>query len=245
MNMNHNMPARIRTLIAALLILSAVISTACTASQPADNTSKTQPVINTISVVDIVGKREWKPSEENSLICAAQDSGEGELTYTWSAEKGSIKGSGKKVSWTAPATLGEYSITVKVVSSSGSETTFTRKFKVTDDPYHSKTTDKTIYLNMTIPSSNVLSQPGRLRVYTTGEIQCVVDGVDPANLTYMWTAPAGKLLGDDIASGKQSRVGWIAPGQGGTYIVFVTVTDKEGKQASAQVVFDVLCCRDP
>jgi hypothetical protein len=240
--MNHNVKSVIRALIAPLFILSMMLSTACTAAQPSN---KAMPAIKVLTVTDIVGKREWKPSEENSLICAAEDPRGGELTYSWSAEKGNIKGEGQTVSWTAPDTLGEYGITVKVVSSKGGDVTFSKKFKVTDDPYHNNTPDKTIYLNLTIPSNNLVSKTGRLRIFTSGEMQCVVDGADPADLTYKWTAPAGKMLGEDIASGKDSKIGWIAPGQAGFYTVSVLVTDKAGRQASGEVVFEVLCCRDP
>jgi len=243
--MSHNLHIFIRALIAPLLILSTILSIACGPAQPPAPAGTATPATKELTITDIVGKREWKPSEENTLICAAEDPRGGELAYTWSAEKGSIKGEGKTVSWTAPDTLGEYGITVKVVSSTGGDITFSKKFKVTDDPYHNNTPDKTIYLHLTLPSANLVSKSGRLRIFTTAEIQCVVDGVDPADLTYTWTAPAGKMLGNNIASGKDSKIGWIAPGQGGFYTVNVLVTDKSGKQASGEVVFEALCCRDP
>jgi hypothetical protein len=235
----------IRVFVIPLFILSTILSIACATAQPSNQAGKVQPAVTVLAVDDIVGKREWKPSEENSLICAAQDPKGGDLTYIWSVEKGSIKGEGQTVSWTAPDTLGEYSITVKVISSKGGDTTFSKKFKVTDDPYHNNTADKTIYLNLTIPSNTPVTKSDRLRTYTTGEIQCVVNRGDTGEFTYTWTAPAGKLLGENITSGKESRVGWIAPGQGGSYTVSVIVTDKDGKQASGEVVFEVLCCRDP
>jgi len=234
----------IRALIAPLFILSTVLSTACAATSPSSPPGIPQP-LKALTVTDIVGKREWKPSEENSLICAAEDPRGGDLTYTWSAEMGSIKGAGQTVSWTAPDSLGDYGITVKVVSSKGGEITYSKKFKVTDDPYHNNTTDKTIYLNLTIPSANPITKASRMRIFTTAEIACVVDGMDPGELNYKWIAPAGKLLGDDISSGKLSKVGWIVPGQGGSYTVSVVVTDKAGRQASGEVVFEALCCRDP
>jgi hypothetical protein len=243
--MSHYVNSVIRALIAPLFILSTVLSTACTATQPSSQPGKSQPALKALTVTDIVGKREWKPSEENSLICAAEDPKGGELTYSWSAEKGSIKGEGQTVSWTAPDSLGDYGITVKVVSSKGGDVTYSKKFKVTDDPYHNNTADKTIYLNLTIPSANPVTKASRMRIFTTAEIQCVVDGIDAGELTYKWTAPAGKLLAENIESGKDSKVGWIVPGQGGSYTVSVVVTDKTGRQASGEVVFEALCCRDP
>ena len=222
----------IRALIAPMFILAALLPAACSLAP-------------SIVVTDIVGKREIKPLEENPLICAAEDARNGDLTYTWTAEKGSIKGEGKNVTWTAPDSLGDYGITVKVVSSKGGEVTFRKTFKVSDDPYHNKTPDKTVYLNLTIPSSNPVTAKTRLRTFTTGEIQASVDGIDPADLTYTWTSTGGKLVAENLASGKVSKVGWIAPGAGGNFFVNVVVTDKQGRQATGQVEVEVLCCRDP
>lgn len=217
---------------ALLGISAAVMSLACSGTSP-------------IVVTDIVGKREIKPLEENPLICAAEDANKGDLSYTWSAEKGSIKGEGQSVTWTAPDTLGDYNITVKVVSSKGGETTFSKKFKVTDDPYRNKTEDRTVYLNLTIPSSNKVTAKTKLRTFTTGEIQCNVSGADPVELIYKWNDGGGKLVAENLAAGKASRVGWIAPGAGGFFTVSVVVSDKQGRQATGEVVVEVLCCRDP
>lgn len=221
-----------RALGALFFILAAALLPAC--SRP-----------SSITITDIVGKREIKPLEENPLICAAEDASNGTLSYTWAAEKGIIKGEGQTVTWIAPDSLGDYSITVKVASSKGGETTFTKKFKVTDDPYHNNTPDKTVYLNLTIPSSNTVTARTKLRTFTTGEIQCNVSGIDPAELTYKWSDSGGKLVAENLNSGKVSKVGWIAPGAGGFFTVTVVVSDKQGRQATGEVVIEVLCCRDP
>ncbi len=243
--MNYTAHTITRTLITLLFMVTAALTASCTASQSTEQANKSPQITETLKVIDIVGKREWKPSEESSLICAMEGSEENGLTYVWSAEKGSIEGEGKTVSWTAPDTLGDYSVTVKVISNRGEEVTYNKKFKVTDDPYHNKTADKTIYLNLSLTSSDTVSVQSRLRSYTTAEIQCVVEGTDPADLTYTWASPSGRLLGDGITEGKSSRAGWIAPGQAGSYTVSVVVTDKEGRQTKGEVVIEVLCCRDP
>ncbi len=221
-----------RALSAVLFVSAAALPLACSGT-------------SSIVVTDIVGKREIKPLEENPLICAAEDANKGDLSYTWSAEKGTIKGEGQTVTWTAPNSLGDYSVTVKVVSNKGGETTFSKKFKVTDDPYHNKTPDKTIYLNLTIPSDNAVIAKTKLRTFTTAEIQCNVNSVDPAGLTYNWTDGGGKLVAENLAAGRASRVGWIAPGASGFFTVTVVVSDKQGRQATGEVVVEVLCCRDP
>jgi hypothetical protein len=193
-------------------------------------------------IVDIVGITEWKPSQESSLICACED--EEGVSYLWSAEKGAIKGEGKQVSWTAPEAMGDYVITVKVKNAQGAETTFKKTLKVTDNPYNNNTPDTTIYLKLSPPSTAVVSAQSHPRIWTTSEIECVVEGADESGLTYQWTAPTGKLMAPGLADGKAKRVGWISPGVAGIFKVSVKVTDKYGNQASGEVNFDVYCCKE-
>jgi hypothetical protein len=195
-------------------------------------------------VIDIVGIREWKPSQESTLVCAATDDPDGTFIYAWSAEKGTIKGNGRQVTWAAPDSLGDYAITVKVSNTKGESAEFSKKFKVTDNPFNSNTADTTIYLKLALNSGNTVSEARTTRIWTTTEIECVLEGVDPATLNYQWNAPTGKLAGNGLNDGKASRVGWIAPGVAGQYKVSVTVTDKTGGIASGEVNFDILCCKD-
>jgi hypothetical protein len=212
-------------MIAAVAIIAATAS--CTSAAP--------------NVADIVGIHELKPSQESTLICASGD--DDTLVYSWSAEKGTIKGEGRQVTWVAPDTTGDYAITVKVTNTQGRATTFKKTFKVTDNPFNNDTPDATVYLTLTLPSTELVTQKGHPKIWTFSEIECVVPGADESGLTYQWTAPTGKLAGNGLAEGRAKRVGWIAPGIAGPYKVSVTVTDKSGNKASGEVNFDVYCCR--
>ncbi len=231
--------------VAVLLLIICLVAVAC-APAPKPPSAPSIPRENRPpQAVAIVGPMELKPSAEGSLICAATDPDADILTYDWSAEQGVISGSGKQVTWTTPAETGEFSVTCKVTDGKGGEAEASRKFKVTDNPYGNEQPDKTIYLKLTIPSGETVQVNRQLRSYTTGEIECVVANQDPARLTFKWSAPAGKLYATDLDGGKATRVGWVAPGSGGTYTVAVTVTDLGGNQAQGQVNFEVLCCKDP
>jgi hypothetical protein len=225
---------------------TALMLTACAAPASVVKTPPTPPppAVPQPEIKDIVGIREWHPNVESSLICAAVDPDGNPLTFTWTAEKGIIKGEGQKVSWVPPGEIGEYEITVKVTNAKGGEASFSKRFSVVNPTPPEP--DKTIYLKLSIPSTNLVSAQGRIRSFFTAEIQCDVEGRDPAELTYIWSAQGGKLDGIGINEGKASRVGWIAP-QGGKdqYKVFVLVADKAGNQAAGEVNFEVLCCRDP
>ena len=58
----------------------------------------------------------------NTIItCYATDQDSDQLTYTWTKTEGTISGSGSIVAWTAPATVGTYTITCSVSDGKGGE----------------------------------------------------------------------------------------------------------------------------
>jgi hypothetical protein len=229
--------------IFSIVVLAGLLS-ACALTPAADKPAATYPKATTApSVIDIVGIHEWKPLQESTLNCALGSDDDGTLKYRWSSEQGTIRGEGKEVAWTAPETPGNYRVTVEVSNSKGEGVTFSKAFKVTNDPYNNETPDATIYLKLSLPSGTVVKGAAHPRVWSTSEIQCVVADKDTSELTYKWTAPTGKLAGNGLESGKANRVGWIAPGVAGDYTVSVVVTDKQGNSATGEVAFNVYCCR--
>ncbi|MCX6005675.1 MAG: hypothetical protein NTZ34_00210 [Chloroflexi bacterium] len=234
--------SKIYQLLAILLIMA--ISVSCAGAPATIKPVNIPPASSAaLKAIDIVGIREWKPLQEGTLNCALDGDDDNTLKYTWSAEQGTIKGEGKEVTWIAPNIQGDFKVTVEVSNPKGEGTSFSRSFKVTDNPYNNFTPDATIYLNLSLPSTSVVTGSGHPKVFTTSEIECVVAGKDASELTFKWTAPTGKLAGNGLADGKSSRVGWIAPGVAGNYKVSVTVTDKSGNSASGEVNFNVYCCR--
>jgi hypothetical protein len=186
---------------------------------------------------------EIKPSTADNLTCVTSNDTAKDLTYTWTADEGTIQGNGRQVIWLAPEAPGDYTISVKVTSG-GQEASAKRTIKVTTNPFNNDQPDNIIYLKFKLPSSDTVTQSRRLRIWTTAEIQCVVDGSNPADLTYTWTAPTGKMEGAGIPDGKASKIGWIVPGQAGLYKVTVLVTDKGGNSAHGEVDFDIYCCHE-
>jgi len=223
--------------IVAALMLAACAAPAAVVKPPL---TPPPPAVPQPEIRNIVGLREWNPNVESTLLCAASDPDGNLLTYTWSAEKGIIKGEGQKVNWVPPGEVGEYEITVKVTNGKGGEASFSKRFAVVDPP--PPPVDNTIYLKLTPPATNVATASGRVNGLFTSEIQCVVPDRDSSEFTYTWAANGGKLMADGLNEGKASRVGWIAPNQAGQYVVGVLVTDRAGNKATGEVTFEVLCC---
>jgi hypothetical protein len=217
-----------------------IIFTSC-AGLPKGTATGVPPKPNPFQVLGIVAISEIKPSTTDNLTCVTSNDYSTDLTYTWTASDGTIQGNGKQVIWSAPETPGNYSISVKV-SSAGQEAAYSRSIKVTTNPYNNDQPDTTIYLKFKLPSSTLVTQSERCRIWSTEEIQCVVDGTNPSDLTYTWTAPTGKMAGVGIPEGKASKIGWITPGEAGQYTVSVLVTNKGGDSARGEVDFDVYCC---
>lgn len=227
------------------VILVAVLLTACATPAPSVKPKPVAPPpgISQPEIMNILGAQEWNPGKENTLLCAARDPDGNPLTYSWTAENGTIKGEGQKVIWIPPDAIGDYEISVKVDNGKGAQASFSKRFTVTNPA--PPEVDKTIYLKLSIPSQSTATAQGRVRAFFTTEIQCVIEGAKPEDLTYTWGLNAGKLMANGLEDGKASRVGWLAPGSGGQYKVTVLVQDKAGNQATGEVNLEVLCCRDP
>jgi chitinase len=62
-----------------------------------------------------------KKGHSGTLFCLASDPDGDELSYEWSAERGSISGEGPEVTWIAPNEYGNFIITVTVSDGRGGE----------------------------------------------------------------------------------------------------------------------------
>ncbi len=105
-----------------------------------------------------------------------------------------------------------------------------------------QTPDPPIVLKMTLPSSDNVTGAKRIRIWTSAPVECVVDGANPQDLKFAWTASNGKIQGKGLNEGTASKVAWIAPGAAGDYTLDVVVTDSRGNQATGTVNFKVFCC---
>jgi len=149
-----------------------------------------------------------------TVTCVASDPNTDDvLTYAWTASGGTISGTGSTVSWTAPTTEGNYTVTVTV--SDGEKTA--------SDSCNIQVVNTPPVIDSLTPSSTDLPPEGSCT------IGCVASDADGDAITYAWTASGGTI------SGTGNSISWEAPAAEGIYNISVSVNDGHGGTASDSV----------
>ena len=225
-------------IIAAITVFSATSLSAnisCTTpQQPKENQPPT--------IEQIGGSTSWSPLSEGPFTVSAKDPDGDNLTYTWLADNGTLTAKGNSASWTSPAEMGKYNITIIVNDGQGHEVSVVKEVNVIVNADGSQTQDPPIVLKMSLPSTDTATGVKRVRSWFSARVECVVDGVNPQGLKYSWTTSNGKIQGKGLNEGTASKVEWLAPGVAGKYTLDVVVSDSQGNQSKGTVNFDVFCC---
>ncbi|HTY13216.1 MAG TPA: hypothetical protein VMD02_03395 [Candidatus Omnitrophota bacterium] len=145
------------------------------------------------------------------ITCVA--SSKSTLSYSWRTTGGTLSSSsGNSVSWTAPDTIGSYSITV-TVSDGTNSVSGTVSIVVTSASWPAIS-------SLTVsPATVVTTNVAIITCEATGK-PSTGTGESSAPLTFTWTCSGGVL---SATSGK--NILWTAPSTTGTYTVTVTVSD--------------------
>ena len=218
------------------LLAATVLNTGC-ALQPKAEQPNRPPVIDLI-----VGPEGWLPQTEAPLTCIASDPDGDNLTYTWTADNGTIKGTGPTITWTSPDRDGTYNITLIVSDGRGGSTKMVQEERVIFNSDGSISPDAPVVLKMTLPSKDVITGAKRTRIWTASPVVAMVDSTDTKTLKYTWTCSNGHIQAKGLDKGTARQVNWIAPGAAGDYTLDVVVTDNNGNSAKGTVNFKVFCC---
>jgi len=233
------------TVLTTVILISVSGGVSCAVPTPPPATEpepqgNRQPLIQQIN-----GSLDWLPLTEGQFTCIAIDPDGDEMTYTWTADNGTISGDGATVTWISPATMGKYTVTVEVSDGKGGEAIAVQEARVVINADGSVSPDAPVVLKMPVPSMEVVIGAKRMRIWTASPIECLIEGADAKNLKFTWSAASGKLQaakGMNLSDGTASRVNWIAPGVGGDFTVDVVVTDGSGNEVKGTVNFEVFCC---
>ena len=154
---------------------------------------------------------------DSTLVYAtAVDPDGGVMTYKWTANKGSINGTGKTVSWKVPNTEGVSTIQVIATDIEGNSDT--------------ASIDLTVVLKINQAPRIADIQKSIAYVPTNGTVQLTALATDANNdpLTYLWTANGGTF------NNTTSRTTtWTAPNTEGVYQINVSATDNGNLSAQA------------
>jgi hypothetical protein len=186
------------------------------------------------TITNVVADAHWTtPSSTMQVTCSASDPDDANLSYEWSADGGSIAGTGAVVNWTAPEQVGVYNITALAKDGHGRSDSSTLPISVvTGQPPNIEAllvTAEHCYLKTYSWGYKV----GREREYY---IECDVTEAD-SELLYDWSCEDGTI------SGEGSMITWTAPDK---YLqettVTVVVSDIAGNMVVKNLLLQVAGC---
>ncbi len=223
-------------LIMVLCLTSCVPYIPQSEAPPAQDTPSSATEDHPPVIYNMQAQQEVAPSGSIQISCIASDVDGDELFYSWSTDTGHLKGKGETITWTAPATLGEYTISVTVNDGRGMETW--DSVAITVAPIINRY--PTVSLILTPKSEdpiNVLSASQIITVkeWTVMEIECIATDPDGDKLDYKWSVTDGKI------DGEGAKASYIAKGRG-DHIITVAVTDSTGRKTLGNIRLHVKCC---
>src|SRR4030042_1613485 len=103
-------------LVILLVTTALLVSSACTPPTP----PPPPPPPNQLPVISAITAEKQIPTlTETQVVCQASEADGDTLTYQWSADGGTVTGGGSTITWGAPNTSDNYTITVTVSDGKG------------------------------------------------------------------------------------------------------------------------------
>ena len=224
-----------RTRLIAFIVLTVLMLSGCNSFKTSCEAPNNSPIIESVTCTNDV----WALAE-NELVCEASDPDGDSLNYEWSTADGKIIGSGARMTWVSPDTMGTYIVSVKVSDSKGGEARQTVSVRVLTNA--DGTTAPSVTLKMSFDSSEIVTENRTVKVGTATKIICDVKDAAGKKLRYEWSAGGGRLEGANADEKTWSTVFWTAPPLTQEYTVDVTVRDEQDNAVEGRVMFDVFCC---
>ncbi|MDD5590686.1 MAG: Ig-like domain-containing protein [Dehalococcoidales bacterium] len=195
-----------------------------TASLTLDVRLNNLPVIEDL-IAELLSLR---AGDSATVECLASDPDGDELSYQWSANAGTISGTGSIVTWTAPGALAPLGGTVSVTVSDGRGGEVISEIYIMIQPNELPVIEDLIAAVHSVRSGEEIA------------IECIASDPDGDELSYQWIPNGGTISGDG------SSVIWTAPDSPGNYSVTVDVSDgRDAVSASEPLELEVLPNQPP
>jgi len=224
------------SLAVVLIAIVFALQPACTSTSAPAELPNTPPVIENIDYM-----HDTFAASDVQIDCRSGDAEGDNLTYHWTAEAGRISGSGPNVVWTPPDRMGTYTVALSVYDGKGGAASENISIRVLTNADGTATPVVELKL-MPGDSEPEVVEKQRVRIWMTTDIACLVENPGEGELTYTWSATAGKMQGKGMDEGKADRIRWTAPGQRGEATVTVKVSDGSGRTAIGRVDLEIFCC---
>jgi hypothetical protein len=159
--------------------------------------------------------------DTTQVYCTATDREGDSLAYSWSANAGSIIGSGPLITWVAPAIPDTASLSCVISDGRGG--------------LDSSTTTIAVVEHIIYPPviKAMFARPGKVDLGASTTVSCPATDPQGYSLTYTWSSTAGTLTPSD------SLASWTAPAAAGGYYVRCHVTNGFGGEATDSVQIEV------
>jgi hypothetical protein len=165
------------------------------------------------------------PNGTSTITCNASDP-DGDVlsssSYVWTKTGGSISGSGSTVTWTAPSTAGNYTVTCTVSDSKGGSASKGVNITVTES---------TVPLSITTTSLS----SGTVGVSYPATTLSATGGKSP----YSWSIISGNLSSSGLSMSPSGVISGT-PTTAGTYTFTVKVTDTSSPQQTASKALSIV-----
>jgi hypothetical protein len=155
------------------------------------------------------------------IFCTTYDRDEDSLTYSWSAEQGTITNGNAIANYNAPDHSGIFNIKCIVTDSKGEKDTAEVTIEVVE------------FFNQNPAINKIKASPRKIDLGNESNITCFASDSDDDELNFSWSSS----FGDVIGSG--SSIIWQAPQIPGNYFIACVVSDGKGGVAEDSIEVEV------
>jgi hypothetical protein len=185
-------------------------------TSPTAPTGNMPPVIASLTAA----QNQTYPGGTVNIQSVASDPNNDSINFSWTASGGEFVENGRaNTVWRAPRGYGDYEVKLTVDDGKGGTAQATLPIKVS--------------ANNAPTITSLTADPEALQFASTATLTCIASDQDGDAVQYKWEARDGAL------SGVGNKVSWTSPSKGGSYSIFVVVSDGKGAETRQEIIIPV------